>query len=112
MGYSLVFASVVLGAAGQILFRLGMRSAAPTLASNLAAMFSLPVLAGLGCYALSTVFWLHSLTRLPLSLAYPFFGLNFITVPLAASLLLGEPLTPTRLAGALVILAGIWMAAR
>lgn len=110
--YGAALASVLLGTAGQVLFRAGMRTAKPTLGSQLVAMFSPLVMAGLLCYAVSTVFWLQCLSRLPLGLAYPLLGLNFLLVPASAAVILGEPLTLTRLAGGLLILAGICLAYR
>lgn len=99
---ALVLASVALGTAGQVLFKLGVR--ATPLPAALASPF---VLAGLAAYALSTLLWLQALARLPLSLAYPFLSLNFLLVPLAAHFLLREPLSPPQLAGCLLVVAGL-----
>ncbi len=96
-------AAVLLGAAGQVLFKAGLRPAATFLAGTATP----PVLAGLACYALSTVLWLRVLREAPLGPAYGFLSLNFILVPLAARLFLGEPLPPRLMAGSLLIAAGI-----
>lgn len=95
--------SVLLGSAGQVLFKLGMRQAA-----NLwSALLSPPVLLGLTCYALSTLCWLQALARLPLGVAYPLLSINFILVPLLAHLFLREPIGPAQLAGSALIIAGV-----
>ncbi len=104
--------SVLLGAAGQVLFRAGARGAAPTLAGILQAAATPSVLLGIACYGLSTLFWLQALSRLPLGLAYPLLSANFILVPLAARFLLGEPLTAGMLAGGLLIITGVAVVSR
>ncbi len=103
-----VIASLLLGSAGQVLFKVGMRGA-PGVWSGL---LSPPVLAGLTCYALSTLFWLQALARVPLALAYPLLSLNFVTVPLLAHFLLREPLSPGQVAGSALIIAGVWALSR
>jgi len=52
------------------------------------------------------------LARAPLSLAYPFVGLGFIFTMLAGALVLGEQVTPVRIAGTLLIAAGCVLVAR
>lgn len=98
-----IAASILLGVAGQVLFRLGMSRGMPFLQ----AVASPPVLLGALAYALSTLFWLRALSRLPLAAAYPFLSLNFILVPLAGHFLLREPVTPWQVAGSALIVAGL-----
>lgn len=107
VAYWAVLASLLLGAAGQMFFRAGVRGAAPTLTGILQATLRPSILAGVACYGLSTLFWLQALSRLPLGLAYPLLGANFLLVPLAAHFLLGEPLTGGMLAGGLLIMLGV-----
>jgi drug/metabolite transporter (DMT)-like permease len=52
------------------------------------------------------------MTRFELSHAYPFMSLNFVIVLLLSGWLLSEPLTPQRLAGVALIMAGTVVAAR
>lgn len=98
-----IAASILLGVAGQVLFKLGMSRGFPFLQ----AVSSAPVLLGLAAYGLSTLFWLRALSTLPLAVAYPFLSLNFILVPLAGYLLFREPVTTWQLAGSALIVAGV-----
>lgn len=64
---------------------------------------------GLGCYAISLVFWLFAISRLDLSLAYPMLSLSYVLVYLVAInwSLLHEELSWTRSLGILIICMGI-----
>lgn len=53
------------------------------------------------------ILYIIALRRLELSVAQPLFALVFALVPLAAVLVLGEPLPPLRIAGLILIVAGV-----
>lgn len=108
MNAAAVIASILLGVAGQVLFKTGMSRGAPFLQ----AVTSPPVLLGLLAYGLSTLFWLRALARLPLAVVYPFLSLNFILVPLAGHFLLREPVTTWQMAGSALIVAGVLILSR
>lgn len=117
----LVLLSVGLSASGQLLLKLGasapaVRAAisggAPLPARGWALATSAPLIAGLTVYALSAAAWIVVLSRLDLSLAYPFVGLGFIVTFLIGVLLLGEPVSAARLAGTLLIALGAVIVAR
>lgn len=90
----LLFA-VFSAAAGQVLLKHGM-----TLATERAklddsslvmkAITSPWVILGLMVFAISAVAWLSTLSRLPLSIAYPFNALGYIGILTASAVLLGE----------------------
>jgi len=63
-------------------------------------------------YALSAAAWIVVLSKLDLSLAYPFVGLGFVVTFLIGVLLLGEPASAGRLAGTLLIAGGAVLVAR
>lgn len=68
---------------------------------------------GAGLYATSFLLWLAIVSRLALTIAYPVaIGLSLIAVTTGAVVWLGEPLTPARLTGAALILAGIALVVR
>lgn len=74
---------------------------------NLAQIiFSPMVLVGLGAYALSSAIWLIVLTRIPLSVAYPFGAISYVLV-IAVSAISGEQISSARLIGVIAILTGI-----
>ena len=70
------------------------------------------VVVGLGLYAGAALVWLLVLSRVDVSLAYPFVGLGFVVTMVLAWAFLGEAVTPMRMAGTLLIAAGIVVLAR
>ncbi|MDP9192878.1 MAG: EamA family transporter [Acidobacteriota bacterium] len=56
---------------------------------------------------LAAVSWITALTGLEISRAYPFMSLNFILVMLLGAALFGEQITPAKVAGVLLIVAGV-----
>ena len=103
-----VLAGVLLNAAAQLFLKAGT-NAAPL---GLRLAIEPHVLGGLACYALSVVVWLVALSRAPVSVAYPMLSIGYVVNALAAWPLLGEPLSPLKLAGIGVIIAGVFMVAR
>jgi multidrug transporter EmrE-like cation transporter len=64
------------------------------------------------CYAVSVVVWILALARVEVSVAYPMLSIGYVVNALAAWLLFAEALTPARMAGIGVIIAGVWLVAR
>lgn len=60
---------------------------------------------------LSGLCWMAALTRFQLSYAFPFMALNFVLVAIASAVLFGEPLTPSKIGGNLLIVAGVFLLA-
>lgn len=104
----LLLGTICLLAAGQVLFK---SAAAGFQLLQPRTYLSFPLLAALVLYGAATIMWLLVLTRLPLSIAFPFYGLTFLVVPIVAFLFLGEPLRIQSLLGGLVILLGIGICA-
>ena len=113
--FLLILASVALSALAQLALKTGTTAAARSrgVGGELVSLAQSPfVIGGLALYALGAVVWLFVLARAPLSLAYPFVGLGFIFTMLAGALVLGEQVTPVRIAGTLLIAAGCVLVAR
>jgi multidrug transporter EmrE-like cation transporter len=70
------------------------------------------ILGGLACYAVSVVVWIIAISRVPVSMAYPMLSIGYVVNAVAAWQLLGESLSPLRLAGIGVIIVGVFMVAR
>ncbi len=72
------------------------------------------VLGGLCCYGLSMIAWIGVLTRIELSIAYPFLSLSYIIVYLGAVLLpvLHESVSLIRLLGIVLISIGLYLITR
>jgi drug/metabolite transporter (DMT)-like permease len=115
-----ILACVLIGAAGQIVLKLGVSSPAFGALLNegkypeflVKTLLSPLVLAGLLLYAASTVIWLAVLARSDLSFAYPFISIGFVVTTLFGWLALGEAMSPGRLGGVALIIAGVVFVAR
>ena len=70
------------------------------------------ILLGLAMFAVATVLWFDLLSRVELSLLYPFMSLSYVLAFFAGWWLLGESPQLSRLIGILVIIAGIALVAR
>lgn len=68
--------------------------------------------AGIVCYVLSFVSWLHVLRLIPLSTAFALINVVHVLVPLGAWLLLHERVSPTRWLGITLVVAGIVLVAK
>jgi len=116
---ALVLTGVLLNAIAQLLLKAGAGSLAglelrPANALLIASrlVVSVPIIAGLACYALSVVLWILALVRVEVSVAYPMLSLGYVVNAVAAWWLFGENLSGARLAGIGVILVGVWLVAR
>lgn len=105
-----VLFSVVLNAAGQLLFK-AARMAQPD-ASVLRLFLHPETWGGLCIYALSAVCWLWVLARAQLSLAYPILSLTFPIVLSLSAFLFAEVISPMRWAGVGIIVIGVSLLAR
>jgi drug/metabolite transporter (DMT)-like permease len=111
----LVLLVTVLNAAGQVLTKKAVAAVGADgspLAAALRAFTTGWLYLGLGVIALGTVTWLIILSRAELSYATPFTGVTILVVAWFASMFLGEPVTPMRVAGTVVIALGVAMVAR
>lgn len=111
LSYILVILVVLAIALGQILFkfvalRLPQGTELTGFLADQAAVVALG--AALAIYAGATILWIYILRSLPLSSAYPFVGLTFFIVPVAAAALFGEKLSVYNILGGALIVAGIY----
>ncbi|MGD0634921.1 MAG: EamA family transporter [Beijerinckiaceae bacterium] len=107
----LILLSVTLNAAAQLFLRAALRSGIsldlPPAALALDVGLRPGVIVGIACYGVSLLLTLFVLSNADASFVYPFLGLGFVIVAVASYLLLGEPMTPRKIAGTLIIAAGI-----
>lgn len=113
MGYVYVLATIVLTVYGQIVLksRVGAHGALPEgvldAAGFLLRLLLDPlILSGLAAAFLAALCWMAALTHLELSRAYPLMSLSFALVLALSVWLLGEPLSPAKLAGVALIVLG------
>lgn len=105
----LLIGTILVLSGGQVLFKLaanGLNLGQPK------TFLSLPLVLALAVYGVATLMWLLVLARLPLSIAFPFYGLTFLLVPVWAAIFLGETLRVHTLLGGFVILVGVFICAR
>lgn len=115
----LILAATVLGVIGQMMLKQGMTQMGPlslSLDNTPQIVWRIAtapmVIGGLLIYAIGTFFWLITLSRIELSVAYPFVSLNHVIIFLLAWLILREHISPLRAVGVLVICAGMLLVAR
>ena len=107
-----LFFAVIAAACAQLMLKYGMQ-AATTRAHHtggslvFAAAASPWVLGGLAVFAVSAVAWLGALSRVPLSVAYPFNALSYLIILTASVLLLHERATLITWAGSLLVVSGL-----
>jgi undecaprenyl phosphate-alpha-L-ara4N flippase subunit ArnE len=99
-----LLAGTVLAATGQVLFKIGA-AGRETITSFLNAW----IFAGLASYALGTMLWIYALSKIRLTVVYPFTALTFVLVYLFGILILREPAASQALVGVALILAGLFL---
>jgi len=104
--------SILLGATGQFLFRLGMveygRVSVTGIWRQLGSIILTPaIFLGFACFGVSSVLWLVVISRWELSYAYPLVSLGYVIAILYGTLFLHEVLTLPKILGCLLILAGM-----
>ena len=104
--------SIVLGATGQFLFRLGMLHYGKVTVTGIwgqlgSILFTPAIFLGFSCFGVSSILWLVVISRWELSYAYPLVALGYVLAILYGTFLLQETLTLPKIAGSVLILAGI-----
>jgi drug/metabolite transporter (DMT)-like permease len=100
----LLLLAALLAAVGQMLFKAGAAGRV-----GLLEFVNLAVIGGLACYGLSTVFWIYSLSKLPLRVVYPYTALTFVLVYVGAFLVFGERPGLRGILGVALVLAGLFL---
>ncbi|MBL4602316.1 MAG: hypothetical protein JKY84_06215 [Emcibacteraceae bacterium] len=115
----IILLTVTLSACAQLALKLGV--AKPQLATAiessvsdalLAALTSPLIIGGLFIYGLSVVMWIWVLSKVELSIAYPFVGISFLITMAFGAFLLDENVTPLRIAGTVLIASGCLLVSR
>ncbi|NWF79269.1 MAG: EamA family transporter [Chloroflexi bacterium] len=116
---AVVLIALLLNVVGQAVLKVGMTQIGPLRISVdslpgivLQIVTSPYIIGGLFMYALAMFFWLITLSRLDLSVAYPSLSLTQVLVLAIAWLVLREEISPLRLGGVLVICLGMLLVAR
>lgn len=113
--FLLAISSILLSSIAQITLKLGMSQPSVLQVMGQSALIPLfktistniYVITGLALYFSSAAVWLFVLAKVDVSIAYPFVGIGFIITMLLAYVINGEPLTLMKVAGTIMITAGI-----
>lgn len=115
----LTLLSVSLSGLAQVAFKFGVSSpgfreafSPPNSGAAVLALLNPGVLGGLALYAVGTLTWLTVLSRTDLSLAYPFVALSFIITSVLGWMIFHEALSPARVAGLALVVAGVVLCGR
>lgn len=100
----LVFTCTVLGAAAQLLMKVGMSHFQPTLP---ALLTNYPLIAGYMLYAISAALLVLALRDGELSMLYPIIALTYVWVTLLSYLVLREPPNLWKNVGIATIVVGV-----
>ena len=111
----ILLTSIVLATAGQVLLKAGMNEVGVIDGLTLRHMLTLArgaattwqVVAGLASFGLSATAWLITLSRIPLSSAYPVVSLSYVLILLFSTIILGERPSLLTWSGAILIVIGI-----
>ena len=114
-----ILITVFMSACAQLLLKLGMNKAESGsglfdngISSLFQTLFSPLVFSGLAVYAVSVLAWLWVLSKVDLSIAYPFVGISFIFTLLFGIFLLDESLNAFKIIGTLMIAVGCFFVAK
>jgi drug/metabolite transporter (DMT)-like permease len=109
---ALLLFSVVTAATGQVMLKHGMQVATARAAHSggslaFRAASSPWVLLGLVVFGISAVAWLAALSRVPLSVAYPFNALGYLVILTASVVVLHERANVLTWLGSLLVVSGL-----
>ena len=109
---ALVLFAVIAASGGQLMLKHGMQVATARTRGGggslvIAAATTPWVLLGLLVFAVSAVVWLAALSRVPLSLAYPFNALGYLVILTASIVVLHERANLMTWAGTVLVVSGL-----
>jgi multidrug transporter EmrE-like cation transporter len=116
----LLLGGVALNAAAQLLLKAATRTSGVLVSDGGQVSWSAaaqllraaPLWVGLCFYGVSVILWLGALSRVPVSIAYPMLSIGYVVNAVAAMFLFSEALTAGKVAGILLIVAGVIVLAR
>ncbi len=115
----LILSSVALNAFAQLFIRQGMLKIgkinlnAEQIFNMIISVFTnIYLLAGMFSYGISIILWMVVLSKVNVSVAYPFLSVGYIITAVLAYFFFQEPLTLQKIAGILIICLGVFILAR
>lgn len=111
--FAVILFTVFMSACAQLMLKIGATSALGPhqpadglFALALRVVLSPMIMGGIFTYGVSVLIWIWVLSRVELSVAYPFVGLSFIFTLVFGIFFLGEALNAAKLVGTLMIVVG------
>ena len=112
----LILSSVSLNAFAQLFIRKGMlKIGSVSLAFDqlfnmvLAVFTNVYLLSGMFSYGISIILWMIVLSKVNVSLAYPFLSIGYIITTVLAYLFFNEPITFQKVLGIIIICIGVFV---
>ena len=110
----LILSSVFLNALAQILIRQGMLKLG-SVSFNMEQIWNMALsvftnmylLSGMFSYGISIILWMIVLSKVNVSLAYPFLSVGYVVTAVLAYLIFKEPLTVQKIFGIAIICLGV-----
>jgi len=119
LDFATILISVSLAVVGQLLLKIGMLRigkfslSISTLVHQYTRIFLNPfVIAGFFGFFLSALVWLYVLSRVELSIVYPFVALNYVLILFGSYFFFRESITTVKLIGVAVIMIGVYLISR
>jgi multidrug transporter EmrE-like cation transporter len=112
-----ILLSVLMNAIAQLVLSAALKgeamfdSSAP-IKSALALALNPAIIFALFIYGMSVLSWMYVLSKVDVSLAYPFLGLGFVFVAVISYLFMSEPLNAQKMIGIVTVAIGIIILAR
>jgi multidrug transporter EmrE-like cation transporter len=115
--YLFLLLNAVLVTASEILLKIGATATAEVRPPDWLAWTGVTTLGsgwawiGIVCYIAAFAVWLHVLSTVPLSVAFPIAAVSHVLIPLGSLVFLHEGVPALRWGGIALILAGVWLLA-
>jgi drug/metabolite transporter (DMT)-like permease len=113
---TVIIATVSMSALAQVAFKMGVSSlpvkSGALVTVMLQAAMSPLIWLGLAIYGISVLTWLWVLSKVDVSVAYPFVGISFVLTVGIGALFLHENVSPLRWFGTLLVVGGCIVIAR
>ena len=104
--------AATISAFGQVLLKYAMmkHGAIEFSLQGLIRLFTEPrLILAMGLYAAALLMWLHVLSKVPLSTAYPMLAITYVIVPLLSMVFFGERIQQPQIIGICLVLVGVAM---
>lgn len=110
--FILLLVSVIFGATGQFLFRMGMKSygqvsAAGVFKQLFAIILTPQIFSGFILFGISSILWLSVISKSQLSYAYPMVSMGYVLTLILSWLFLNEHINIYKIIGTIFIMSGV-----